>query len=242
MIEWQDRALVLSVRPFGDTDALATLLTQDHGAVAGLIKGGQSRRRQADLQVASLGVASWRARLEEQLGQFTFDCDRAPANLVLEDRARLSAIKSLCAMAAQTLSEREPVPALYKAMSTWLDHLEEPYWAELYVRVELGLLATLGFSVDLERCALGGDANALSHVSPKTGRAVSARVAEAYLPKLLALPAFLGGCDDLGAGEVHAGLTLTGTLLAAHVFAPINKDLPEGRHRLAELFIPKQTQ
>ena len=240
MIEWQSRALVLSARAFSDSDCILTVLTENHGCVAGLVKGGQSRKRQSDLQLGTLGHVNWRARLEAQLGQFTFEGDRAFAAQCLDDRARLNALEAICIMALQTLAEREPAPGLFAAALTWLNHLQHDYWALLYVKLELGLLTSLGFSVDFSTCALGGSADELTHVSPKTGRAVCADGAAPYLDKLLPLPAFLGGAQDLGDQELSAGLNLSGDLLARHVFAPLNKDLPEVRHRLAtRLSIPK---
>ena len=239
MIEWQDRGFVLSAKAFSDSDALVTILSAAHGRVAGLVKGGASRKRQADLQPGNLGAITWRARLDDQLGQLTFEPTRAYASLVLDDRARLTAIQAFAALAMASLSEREPTPGLFQALETWLDHLDQDFWPLLYVKLELGLLATLGFSIDLDSCALGGDDRRLSHVSPKTGRAVSQDLAQPYIAKLLPLPRFLGGLNDLGQGEVAAGLQLSGTLLARHVFAAINQDLPEVRHRLVDqLSIP----
>ena len=73
-----------------------------------------------------------------------------------------------------------------------LDTLEQPeVWPALYVRWELGLLSALGFGLDLEECAITGANDGLTHVSPKTGRAVRGSEAEPYLNRLLALPDFL---------------------------------------------------
>jgi recombinational DNA repair protein (RecF pathway) len=43
------------------------------------------------------------------------------------------------------------------------------------VRWEAGLLEALGFGLDLSRCAATGRVDDLIYVSPKSGRAVSAR-------------------------------------------------------------------
>ena len=61
MIEWQDRALILNAKPYGNADALVQVLTHGQGRVAGLMKGGQASRHQASLQVASLGLVRWQA-------------------------------------------------------------------------------------------------------------------------------------------------------------------------------------
>ena len=39
MIEWHDRALILSARAFSDTDAVVTVLSHRYGRVAGLVRG-----------------------------------------------------------------------------------------------------------------------------------------------------------------------------------------------------------
>ena len=240
MIEWQDQALVLSARAFSDSDALVTVLTQGRGRVAGLVRGGQSRRRRADLQIGTLVQVMWRARLEDHLGTFTLEVERSFVSAYLDDRPRLSALEAFSIMAQQTLGEREPVPGLFQATLTWLDYLGEDFWPQLYVKLELSLLAALGFSADFSACALGGAANDLAYVSPRTGRAVSSALAEPYKDKLLPLPAFLGGAQNLGDQELNAGLGLSGHLLTRHVFGALNRDLPAVRHRLAKLlFVPE---
>ena len=235
MIDWQDRGIILNARAFGDTDALVSVLTASRGRVAGLVKGGASRKRQADFQPGTLGHVAWRARLEDQLGSLTFEVTRAYPNFHLDDRPRLTALAAFATLVHQTMAERAPVPDLFAAYETWLQHLDQDFWALVYVRLELGLLTAQGFSADLQTCALGGDAQQLSHVSPKTGRAVSQALAAPYAHKLLPLPAFLGGVQDLGAKELTAGLKLTGTLLARHAFAPLNRDLPDVRRRLVDV-------
>ncbi|MGI3775889.1 MAG: DNA repair protein RecO, partial [Janthinobacterium lividum] len=41
-MDWDAPAIILSVRPFGEGDALATVLTEAHGPHRGLAKGGAS--------------------------------------------------------------------------------------------------------------------------------------------------------------------------------------------------------
>ena len=51
----------------------------------------------------------------------------------------------------------------------------------LIIRFELAMLTELGFGLDLARCAVTGSPDDLSHVSPKSGKAVSRRAAQPYL-------------------------------------------------------------
>ena len=63
--------------------------------------------------------------------------------------------------------------------------------APMIARFELGILAELGFGLDLSSCAATGATADLIYVSPKSGRAVSRAAGEAYRDKLLRLPGFL---------------------------------------------------
>jgi DNA repair protein RecO (recombination protein O) len=80
-----------------------------------------------------------------------------------------------------------------------------------------------------------GTAEALTHVSPRTGRAVSAAAAGPYADRLLALPAFIGD-PSRGAtrAELLAGLALTGPFLERHVLAPLGHRVPDARNRLID--------
>ena len=48
-MEWDTPAVVLAARPYGEGDALATVLTEPHGAHRGLARGGLSRTRASTL-------------------------------------------------------------------------------------------------------------------------------------------------------------------------------------------------
>ncbi len=103
---------------------------------------------------------------------------------------------------------------------------------------ELAFLRELGFGMDLTKCAAGGDAKNLTHISPKTGRAVSARAAEPYLDKLLPLPLFLrparSGGDD---ADVLTGLQMTAYFLEHWAFVHHTQGLPESRVRFQDRFL-----
>ncbi|HEY4585706.1 MAG TPA: DNA repair protein RecO C-terminal domain-containing protein, partial [Brevundimonas sp.] len=86
------------------------------------------------------------------------------------------------------------------------------------------------FGLDLSRCASTGSMDDLVWVSPRTGRAVSREAGAPYADKLLALPPFmLGAQAGLGAGDVKAGLDLTGHFLEQFVFHALNRPLPPAR-------------
>ena len=53
-MEWDAPAIVLDARPFGEGDAIATVMTAEHGAHRGLARGGASRGRTAIWQPGNL--------------------------------------------------------------------------------------------------------------------------------------------------------------------------------------------
>jgi DNA repair protein RecO (recombination protein O) len=230
-MEWTDDAVVLSIRPHGETSVLAKLLTWDRGRHAGLVRGGRGSRQRGGLEPGTLVSARWRGRLSEELGTLTLEPVRSYGAALFDRQDRLAALLSACSLLDAGLPEREPHPGLYQAVLALFSALEEPVWAEAYVRWEVGLLAELGFGLDLTVCAVSGDTGDLSHVSPRTGRAVSRTVAAPWGNRLLALPGFLLGQGG-GPTEVVKGLALTGHFLNRY----LPDGLPAARRRLAERY------
>jgi DNA repair protein RecO (recombination protein O) len=231
-MEWKDEGIVLAVKRHGESSAIAEILTATRGRSLGLIRGGRSRQMRPVLQPGNIVLATWRARLEEHLGNFTVEPLELKAGLLIGEAMQLAALTTLTAE-AQLLPEREPHPRIYEAMRVVLDALPDiGTWPALLVRWEMGLLDELGFGLDLARCAATGSTEDLVYVSPKTGRAVSRAAGLAYHDRLMALPAFLKGSQagTPGPADVIDGLKLTGFFLERHVFGPRGVSAPESRH------------
>jgi DNA repair protein RecO (recombination protein O) len=242
-MEWSDQGIVLSSRPHSETGLVASVLTRAHGRHAGFIHGGISRKTRPIWQPGNVVDVVWRAKLAEQLGNFTGEARESHAARVLDDVAELAGLAAACSMVDAALPEREPHPAIYDGFHAFLGVLGHEGWPAIYVRLELGLLQELGFGLDLEKCALTGATEDLAFVSPKTGRAVSRTAAEPYRDKLVALPAFLStGGLPAEAGELRQGLDLTGFFLERHVFWPHNKPLPAARARFMETLHRQEQQ
>ena len=124
-------------------------------------------------QPGNLVEVGWRARLSEQLGNYSGELREPHAARALDDAAELAGLSAACALIDAALPEREPHPAMFDGFRAFLGALGHPGWPAIYVRLELGLLQELGFGLDLEKCAATGATEDLAYVSPKTGRAVS---------------------------------------------------------------------
>ena len=242
-MEWHDRAIVLGVRPHGESSVVVTLLTASHGRHAGLVRGGRSRRHAGVLQTGNIVAARWRARLSDHLGSFVIEPEEAVASVLMGDPLRLACLASACALAERTLAERLPCEALFNATEVLARQLRQDarHWDAAYVRWELGLLDVLGYGLDLRRCALTGSTEELIWVSPRSGRAVSAGAGEPWKEKLLDLPGFLVGATEARPADILAGLGLAGHFLEHHVLAGERTGLPPARQRLVDLLAGHST-
>ena len=236
-ISWEDQGIILAVRRFGEHDAIITLLTENQGRHAGIVKGGSGKRGRSLLQPGNLVKAWWRARLDEHLGTFTLEGLKAYAADAMSAADVLAGLSALCAMAEATLPEREPHAAVYRHTLHLLEHLSVPGWETHYVLWELALLRDMGYGLDLTVCAATGVIDDLAYVSPRTGRAVSRAAGAPYVPRLLALPAFLrDAAGEGGPSEISQGLALTGHFFEALVFRPHRQEIPASRQRFAARF------
>jgi DNA repair protein RecO (recombination protein O) len=236
-VEWTAPAVVLEVRPHGEGGAVVSLLTEQHGRHAGLAKGGSSRAQAGLWLPGNLIEARWIARLPDQLGALTGEMVHPAAALAMEDPLALALLSSACAIAADALPEREAHPRAFHALVSLIGHLAggaETVLAD-YVRWEALVLGELGYGLNLDSCAVTGVTEGLTHVSPRTGRAVSAGAAAPYTGRLLPLPAFLRDGDNAGDPAAwDAGLRLTGHFLERDAFGARHRPVPEARHRLAD--------
>ena len=240
MPEWSDTALILSARPHGENAAVVSVLTEERGRQAGLVRGGQSRSMRGVLQPGNMVSITWRARLEEHLGSMTAEMITAHAALIMDDQLRLAGLASVCAIVEGALPEREPCPGVHAATSALISMISEDdhaLWLAGLVRWEVAMLEIAGYALDLSRCGVTGERQGLVYVSPRTGVAVTRAGAGIHAPRLLPLPSFLGGEDDRNEEktvehDLLDGMELTRHFLERKVFGLHHQPLPQPRQRL----------
>ena len=232
-MDWDAPAIVLDARPYGEGDAVASVMTAEHGAHRGLARGGTARGRTAIWQPGNLIQARWVARLSEQLGSFTAELVHPAAALAMEDALAMAMLSSLCAVTEGALPEREPHPRVFEGLLHLIAHLSQgqAVLSDL-IRWETLLLADLGYGLDLSCCAVTGETAGLAFVSPKTGHAVTEAGAGIWTSRLLRLPSFLVGGNEAGPPEWRDGLRLTGHFLERDAFGHHHRPLPLARRML----------
>jgi DNA repair protein RecO (recombination protein O) len=241
-MEWTGEGLIIGVRRHGETSVIAEVMVEGRGRHLGLIRGGRSAKLSATLQPGNLVQLTWRARLEEHLGTFAIELIRGRAAEFIADRTKLYASQLLCDH-LRLLPERDPHDRLLGLAVHALEGERSPLeLGATLASFELTLLDELGFGLDLSSCAVTGVTEGLTHVSPKSGRAVSLAAAAPYLGRLLELPAFLiGKAAVSGPADLAAAFALTGYFLDVHVWLPRQLEPPATRDALVQILSGNRT-
>ena len=237
-MEWSDDAVVLGLRPFGENGAILEALTRQHGRHLGLLRSATSKRTRGVLEPGNILEVQWRARIDQQLGNFTVELVAARAAHFFEDSLKLSALSAVCAVCSTTLPEREGHERVFLALDELLQQMNDvtgSEWLETYIRFELLLLGDLGFGLDLSTCAVTGEREGLAYVSPKTGRAVTRVGAGGYAARLLSLPEFMTSANaSFDVEQVKLGAALTGHFLERFMHEAHGRALPESHQRFRQ--------
>lgn len=251
MAEWTDSAISLGARTFGETDVILDVFTSERGRTRGLVYGGISQKKRPLIEAGNTIDVHWKAKTESALGHFSVaDATNQRAARCMTDPLALAGLSAVTSIMRDGLPEGEAKQGLFEATETLLDIMgEADVWPAIFIKWEIGFLQQMGYGLDLDTCALTGGNDGLTHVSPKTGRAVRGSEAEQYLDKLLSLPAFLTDSKAPPSPyDIGAGFRLTGHFLVHRLFADLNRDAPEARYLMLErlekaerMVLPKQS-
>ena len=189
-MQWTDEGIVLGVKRYGESSVILELMTQERGRHLGLVRGGTGRRLRGVLQPGNSLRATWRARLDDHLGNYAVEginlraADFSPRRMP----STASPISRRCAGSWPSASRMRGV---HGALEAILDPLDDPVVAApMVARFELSFLAELGFGLDLSSCAATGRVTIYLRLAAIGPRGVALR--RRSLPdKLMRLPGFL---------------------------------------------------
>ena len=231
-MDWQDSGIVLGARRQGENSVVLEVYTPNHGRRSGLVRGGRSKRMHSVIQPGNLVQVTWRARLEEHLGNFSVELLEANAVSVMNSAVSLHGFQCTAAL-FRYLPEREPGKILYPALGVIIEELQSPLiLAELIVRLEVEILGELGFGLNLKSCVDTGQLEDLVYVSPKSGCAVSRQSGKPYHDRMLPLPVMLTANRTSTAPDliqIFSGFRMTGYFLDRHVYVPRGIREPDSR-------------
>ena len=248
MPEWNDAGIILSAKKYGEKGLIINILTGSHGRYVGWINNYKTKNILSTIQPGNLVKVFWKSRLIEQMGNFKIELISSISGKIFDEKLKLQALMSLCSLLEKFLPERQSYPDIYNATKALLNvlvinnELDNKQWIKGYIKWEIGLLSSIGFSLDLTQCAVTGQKNNLYYVSPKTGKAVSKQGAGKFASKLLKLPMFLGGAGEVGSSlneEIIMGLNITTYFFKNKLLSSINDtrlmNLPNPRDRLENM-------
>jgi len=141
-------AIVIASRPHAETAAIARLLTEEHGLVAGYVAGGRGRQLRPIMIPGNVVDLELRARSASQLPFAKLELieSRGPW---LSEPLPASAIQWACALTVTALPEHSPYPSLYQALTALLSAIcsapSARGWLMAMVLYEAMLLRELGY-------------------------------------------------------------------------------------------------
>ena len=127
-MQWTDEGIVIGVRRHGEASAILELMTREHGRHLGMVRGGFGTRMKPILQTGNSVSASWRARLDEHLGNYTVEPMRQRASDFFGASHAIYGVTHLAAL-IRLLPERDPHGDLFAEFERILDRLEDAVWA-----------------------------------------------------------------------------------------------------------------
>ncbi len=178
--------LLINLRPFNERDCVARIFTREYGVLVGMMRGAVVAKKNRPL-VGQVGVATWNARLDTQLGVFHWDAEKNLSVPLMLDSVRLMCMNAAFDILGTLLPERESYQNLYDDTCRLCQKLACGNM-DTYLEWEIGLLRELGYALDLSRCSGCGGLDNLCYLSPRTGRAVCADCGAPYRNKLYTLP------------------------------------------------------
>ena len=184
----ETNGILINLRAFSERDAVAHIFTRDNGVLVGMLRGAMCAKKNRPL-VGQYGAVSWNARLDSQLGVFHWESEKNLAAPLMLNNDSLKIMNSVFSLMDTLVPEREPYNDLYVRTLNLLTDVagaNNPF--DLYLDWEIGLLADLGYALDLTKCSGCGKRDDLVFLSPKTGRAVCEDCGAPYRDKLYKLP------------------------------------------------------
>ena len=231
------RAIVIRWHAYGESDKIATLLTEDYGKLTGIAKGARnSRRRFANsLEPLARVRVHFRRRPTASLA-FLESCDLLASTAELTEPAKFAYGSYLAEITDQLTVEEHPAADVYVLLEEALVTMQRgPVTSALLRGFELQLLARSGFDPPMDRCNLcqrpfDRDDPAYLHLNQGTFSCTDcqvhgepkADVPHGLLPRLAALrelPMSACQAESLGPAAADAA-NLTSRLLSLHLIRP----------------------
>lgn len=223
-MKFVDQGIIINIRKYSENSLIVKVFSQNHGIYNSFVKSAKSSKDRLNFQIGNLISFEYRARLEENLGQFfAVDLITSYCSKIMFDKLKLDCVKSVFSIIDSCFLEREEHQILFDELNNFLQEIadEETGKKEFlasYIKLELKILDNLGYGIDLSSCAVTNANDNLAFVSPKSARAVSFEAGKLYEKRLLKLPNFLIKNQDYDENHLFEGFKLSGYFLEKFIF------------------------
>lgn len=240
MLQIEEEAIIIATRKFRDHSFIVSCLTVNHGIVPGLYSCSKKL-----ISIPTPGThikLNWKARLDEHLGRITFEVKNSPLACIYDKKIEIMMLSSITKCMAKMLPEKEPYSNLFTKVLEFIYKLKTSTTHELllnYIKLELiELISTVGFGLDLKKCAVTGKKDNLSFISPKTGAAVIHEVGLPYQDRLFIYPDYLvADLNEISDGQLLSGLEMSFYFLKRNMIQFFNTEVPIERIKLQNICI-----
>lgn len=230
-----DKGLIIDKKQYSENSSIVKIFSSQNGIFSGFLKQRSQVKDSQFIQAGNLISFEYKSRNESDLGQFLYvDFVESFISQILFSSLKLSCVNSLFSIFKEVFSERENQEILFEKLYDFLRKISDENSSENdflsdYIKLELFILETLGYALDLTSCAATNSTENLVFVSPKSARAVSFDAGKNYADKLLKLPQFLVD-ESLKStkDELLQALDLTNFFLKKFLF--FDKDRAKSHH------------
>lgn len=236
-MQFSDEGYIINLRRHGENSLIVTVLSAQHGKLAGYVKGGMNKKKFGVFQLGNAITFNAYSRLEENMPQFRgIELSKAHAVSFMENEAKLAVLGVFCQLLNTCVAEKENLEFLWLYICDFMNSISTPSWLVKYAFLEYYLLEFLGIGLDLSECAATGRKDNLAFVSPKSGKAVCYEAGLPYAEKMFKFPACIVDKNyALTSSEVSDLLELTAFFLNKNFFRQHGLKFPNNRGNLLHI-------
>ena len=191
MEQIQDRGIVIRAAIHGNSSQIVTIFSKHYGVINGYIKGGFKKNA---LIVGNIVDFLWQARVVSHLGNLEIVILENFSTVFATNILKMTTIQTICEVIYRTINERDQHTDLFESILPILQKLKDTdnnnIIANLYIQFEILLFNHLGFGFNFKECNISGSEKP-EFISPKTGNAVSKKIATGYENQLFKIPTFI---------------------------------------------------
>jgi DNA repair protein RecO (recombination protein O) len=233
MMKIEAEAVIIGARRFGSSSYIVSCFTREFGLISGYLRSS-SKYHETPI-VGNIVFMTWQARVEGQLGNMKLEVLNSIFPVIARNRLNTLMVGCMAALLKICFQERDPHTEVYDSTMDFLIKLKTFCDANLLLRdyslLEVQIIKSCGFGMNITHCALTGAKDGLYYISPNTGSAVTKAEGERYKERLFHYP----NCwhsDSFGYDDISYALQINAHFLEKMCKTYFNREVPHIRQQL----------